>query len=106
MISVASHLVGAQIARMVEAQLAGRTADAASIHRRLLPLINALFCVTSPIPLKHAMNALGFAAGPLRLPLCEPDDATGERIMSEVRRHTIDLPKELLGASVPDALRR
>jgi hypothetical protein len=28
----------------------------------------------------------------LRLPLCEPDQASAERIMAEVRRHTIDLP--------------
>ena len=91
---------------MVEAQLAGRTAEAASAHRRLLPLIDALFLVTNPIPVKHAMNALGFPAGPLRLPLCEPDDATAERIVAEVRRQTIDLPRDLLGAPVPDSLRR
>jgi 4-hydroxy-tetrahydrodipicolinate synthase len=57
-----------------------------------LPLIDALFCVTNPIPLKYALNQIGFECGPLRLPLCEPDDASAARIMAEVRRHTIDLP--------------
>lgn len=91
-ISVASHLVGRQIADMVAAQVAGHTADAAAIHRRLLPLIDALFCVTSPIPLKYALNHLGFECGGYRLPLCEPDDASAQRITAELRRHRIDLP--------------
>jgi 4-hydroxy-tetrahydrodipicolinate synthase len=91
-ISVATHLVGRQIAAMVAGLAASRTADAAAIHRRLLPLIDALFCVTSPIPVKHALNQIGFAVGGYRLPLCEPDDASAARIVAEVRRHKIDLP--------------
>jgi 4-hydroxy-tetrahydrodipicolinate synthase len=91
-ISVATHLVGRQIAAMVRHAAEGRTAEAAAIHRRLLPLIDALFCVTNPIPVKYALNQLGFEAGPFRLPLCDPDEASAQRIMSEVRRHTIDLP--------------
>jgi 4-hydroxy-tetrahydrodipicolinate synthase len=91
-ISVITHLVGRQVAEMVHAQASGRAADAAAIHRRLMPLIDAMFCVTNPIPLKYAMNQLGFHAGPLRLPLCEPDEASATRIMAETRRHKIDLP--------------
>ena len=91
-ISVASHLVGRQVAAMVAHLAAGRTADAAAIHRRLLPLIDALFCVTSPIPVKHALNQIGFAVGGYRLPLCEPDDASAARITAELQRHKIDLP--------------
>jgi 4-hydroxy-tetrahydrodipicolinate synthase len=76
---------------MVRALADGRTDEAAAIHRRLLPLGDALFCVTNPIPLKYAMRKLGFPAGPMRLPMCDPDEATGQRIMAEVERHTIDL---------------
>ena len=91
-IGVATHLVGRQIGEMIAHQLAGRGAEAAAVHRRLLPLIDALFCVTSPIPIKYALNHLGFAAGPFRLPLCDPDDASAARIAGELRRHKIDLP--------------
>jgi 4-hydroxy-tetrahydrodipicolinate synthase len=91
-ISVASHLVGRQLAAMVRAMTAGDTATAASIHRKLLPLIDALFVVTNPIPVKYALNQLGFECGPFRLPMCDPDERTAARIMSEVRNHTIDLP--------------
>jgi len=96
-ISVATHLVGRQLAELVRAMTAGETAPgsiaaAAAIHRRLLPLIDALFIVTNPIPIKYALNQLGFECGPFRLPMCDPDEATASRIMAEVRRHTIDLP--------------
>jgi 4-hydroxy-tetrahydrodipicolinate synthase len=47
---------------------------------------------TNPIPIKYALNQVGFRVGPPRLPLVEPDKATGEKIMAEVRRHHIDLP--------------
>ena len=91
-ISVVSHLVGRQLGSMIEDFLAGRVDEAARTHRRLLPLVRAIFLVTNPIPLKYALQQLGFTVGGLRLPLCEPDEATGERIMAEVRRHRIDLP--------------
>lgn len=93
-ISVISHLAGRQLASMIRAQVEGRTAEAAAVHRRLMPLVDALFCVTNPIPVKFALNRLGFPAGPFRLPMCDPDDASAARIMAELARHTIDLPIE------------
>ena len=91
-ISVISHLVGRQVRGMIEDQVAGRTEEARRTHERLLPLIEALFLVSNPIPVKYALAQIGVPVGGLRLPLCEPDEATGERIMAEVRRHQIDLP--------------
>lgn len=91
-ISVISHLVGRQLRTMIDGAVSGRMDEAARIHRRLLPLIYAMFVVANPIPVKHALRELGFSVGGLRLPLCEADEATGQRIMVEVRRHRIDLP--------------
>ncbi len=92
-ICVISHLAGLQMKQLIESFLAGRTEEASSIHRRLLPLNNALMTLsTNPIPIKYALNQVGFRVGPPRLPLVEPDEATGEKIMAEVRRHHIDLP--------------
>jgi 4-hydroxy-tetrahydrodipicolinate synthase len=91
-VSVISHLVGRQIKQLIEDAIAGRTKEAARTHRALLPLIDALFAVANPIPVKYALAQLGVPVGGLRLPLCEPDAATAERIMAEVRRHRIDLP--------------
>jgi 4-hydroxy-tetrahydrodipicolinate synthase len=92
-ICVLSHLTGLQMKQLIESYLAGRVEEAAKIHRRLLTLNNALMTTASnPIPIKYALNQIGFRVGPPRLPLVEPDEATGEKIMAEVRRHHIDLP--------------
>jgi 4-hydroxy-tetrahydrodipicolinate synthase len=91
-ISVISHLVGRRLRAMMEDAVGGRTEEAARVHRTLLPLIDAMFLVANPIPVKHALSEVGFPVGGLRLPLCEPDKATGEKITAEVRRHRIDLP--------------
>jgi 4-hydroxy-tetrahydrodipicolinate synthase len=92
-VCVTSHLVGNQIKGMIEAYLAGRVEDAARTHRSLLPLMGTLMTAASnPIPIKHALNTVGFPVGGLRLPLCEPDPAAAEKIDVEVKRHRIDLP--------------
>ncbi len=91
-ISVAAHLVGKQIAGMVGDFVAGNTERAAATHRRLLPLVKALFVVANPIPVKYALNHLGFRVGAPRLPLTEPDEATAAVIRQALAGHQIDLP--------------
>ncbi len=91
-VSVASHLVGWQIARMIEAALSGRTGEAATVHRRLAPLVDSLFIESNPAPVKFALNEIGFHVGPLRLPLVQPSEASQARIRGELARHSIDLP--------------
>jgi 4-hydroxy-tetrahydrodipicolinate synthase len=68
-VGVASHVCSREYRRMFDAYRAGQVDEAAKIHRSLLPLIDALFATTSPIPVKWAMNQLGFHAGECRLPL-------------------------------------
>ena len=91
-ISVASHLVGNQIREMMDKFLGGKTEEAAQIHRNLLPLVNALFIVSNPIPVKYALNHIGFNVGKLRLPLTEPDDKSKAAIESALKGYRIDLP--------------
>jgi 4-hydroxy-tetrahydrodipicolinate synthase len=75
-ISVAAHIVGREIRRMVEAFAAGRTAEAAELNARLLPLFQACFVVTNPIPIKAAVSLLGLPTGGVRLPLVPADEKT------------------------------
>ncbi|MCK4368438.1 MAG: 4-hydroxy-tetrahydrodipicolinate synthase [Dehalococcoidales bacterium] len=91
-ISVASHLVGKQIKEMIDSAIAGKMNEAASIHHRLLPLIDALFIVSNPIPVKYALNHIGFYVGKPRLPLTEPDEKTAAIIKETLKKHKIDLP--------------
>jgi 4-hydroxy-tetrahydrodipicolinate synthase len=90
-ISVASHLVGDQIKQMMEKVVAGEVAQGAAIHRYLLPLFNALFIVSNPIPLKHALNHLGFAVGKPRLPLTPPDEKSAAAIEAVLKNYRIAL---------------
>jgi len=79
-VSVISHVAGNDLAKMFAAFDRGDTDAASAIHHSLMPLFKALFAVTSPIPVKAAMRAFGFAAGACRLPLC-PLTAEQERAL-------------------------
>jgi 4-hydroxy-tetrahydrodipicolinate synthase len=91
-ISVASHLVGKQIKDMIEYTVRGNMKEAAAIHLNLLPLMNALFIVSNPIPVKYALNHVGFRVGKPRLPLTEPDDKSKAVIEATLKNYRIDLP--------------
>jgi 4-hydroxy-tetrahydrodipicolinate synthase len=91
-VSVTSHLVGIQIKYMIEKFLDGKVQESARIHRDLLPLVNALFIVSNPVPIKWALNYLGFLVGKPRLPLIEPDDKSADLIKAMLKNYKIDLP--------------
>ena len=90
-ISVASHLVGNQIKEMIDSFVAGKMEEAAAIHRHLLPLVNALFILSNPIPIKYALNHTGFRVGKPRLPLTEPDEKSATLIKDTLKDYHIDL---------------
>lgn len=91
-ISVASHLVGNQIKEMISSAIEGRTGRAAQIHRYLLPLFNAMFVVSNPVPIKYALNHVGFNVGNPRLPLTPLDDKSAATIEAVLKNYRIDLP--------------
>ena len=91
-ISVLSHLVGKQIKKMIDDFVGGRITEAASIHRQLVPLVNAMFVISNPIPVKYALNHIGFNVGKPRLPLTEPDEKTAALIKDTLKNYQIDLP--------------
>jgi 4-hydroxy-tetrahydrodipicolinate synthase len=91
-ISVASNIIGKQIKEMIDSFIAGDTAKAAKMHRQLIPLIDVLFKVANPIPIKYAMNQIGFRVGSPRPPLYEPDEATANMIKETLKKYRMDLP--------------
>jgi 4-hydroxy-tetrahydrodipicolinate synthase len=68
-VSVASHLVGAQIRQMIDLIETGDVPAARKIHEGLSQLFNALFVTSNPIPLKAALQMVGRPCGEPRLPL-------------------------------------
>ena len=74
-ISVLANIYPAEVSRMISLARSGDFAAASEIQRKYLPIIGALFSEPNPIPVKAAMNRLGFDVGPCRLPLCEMSEA-------------------------------
>lgn len=68
-ISVTANVVPDQIARMCELALVGKAEEARAINQRLLPLHDAMFVESNPIPVKWAVEQLGLIQSGIRLPL-------------------------------------
>ena len=79
-ISVVSNVKPQLVHDCCQAFFDGDTAKARDLQLEMLPLADALFCEVNPIPVKYAMNVLGWEAGECRLPLVEPSDAHKEQI--------------------------
>ncbi len=73
-ISVLSNVKPRETVEMCCAALRGDFAEAARIQLAMIPLINALFSDVNPIPVKEAVNLIGFTAGKCRLPLADGMD--------------------------------
>jgi len=91
-ISVVSHLVGKQLKKLVDLSVQGKNKQAAELHNKLMPLINAMFVVSNPIPVKYALNYVGFNVGKPRMPLLEPDEKSRAVIENTLKSYKIDLP--------------
>ncbi len=96
-VSVAAHLVGGQIRRMIDSILGGRLPEASKAHHRMQTLVDVLFVESNPIPVKYAVNLVGIEAGPCRLPLVPPSESTRALIEAELARHEIDLRAAVRG---------
>lgn len=79
-VSVASHLVCAEISDLIQAFLRGDIVTALALHEHLMPLFKALFATTNPIPVKAALEIMGWPVGPPRLPLVEASDDVREHL--------------------------
>jgi len=90
-IGVTTHLVGKQYKKMIDIILSDRIAEAAAIHRHLVPLVNAMFSAPNPAPVKYALNHLGFPVGDPRLPLLPPDEKSAALIRETLKNYKIDL---------------
>lgn len=74
-ISVLSHVAPQDTHDMVARMLAGDVKGSSELQLKYIPLIHALFSEVNPIPVKAAMNMMGYHVGSLRMPLTEMEDA-------------------------------
>lgn len=73
-ISVLSNIAPRQTHDIVAKFMEGDVAESRRLQLEALPLIDQLFCEVNPIPVKAALNLLGWEAGPLRMPLSEMEE--------------------------------
>ncbi len=76
LVSVAGNLLPGLMKRLVDLGRAGRRGEALALHHRLLPLLDALFLESNPIPLKAALQAAGVGSDAVRPPLVPASVAT------------------------------
>ena len=88
-ISVWSHVAPKKVHDMVYAYLNGDTATATKLQLEAIDVIGALFCEVNPIPVKAAMNMLGYKAGPVRAPLTELSDAHKELLEKALKDYGV-----------------
>lgn len=79
-ISVLANILPQQTHDMVMAYLSGDTAAATAAQLRYLELINSLFLEVNPIPVKAALNMMGWEVGPCRMPLYEMSQGAAQRL--------------------------
>lgn len=84
-ISVLSNVAPRETHDLCQKWLDGDVKGSLALQFEYLDLIKALFCEVNPIPVKTAMNMMGFDAGHLRLPLCEMDPANYARLENAMK---------------------
>ena len=88
-ISVLSNVAPQQTHDICAKFAEGKIEEARQLQFNALELVDALFCEVNPVPVKHALNLQGWDMGPLRMPLCEMDDATLERLRNAMIQYGI-----------------
>ena len=73
-ISVLSNVAPKETHDIVAKFLDGDVAGSLELQLRAIPLVEKLFCEVNPIPVKAALNMLGWEVGPLRMPLSEMEE--------------------------------
>ncbi len=88
-ISVVGNILPRKMTAMIKAFFDREMDDALALHEELLPVTNAMFIETNPIPVKTAMNHLGLHAGSLRLPLVAMGESNKQHLINILQSNNI-----------------
>ena len=86
-ISVLANLAPGKTHDICQKCLDGDYASARKLQFEAFNLVKALFSEVNPIPVKSALKMMGFAAGPLRLPLTEMEPQNKEKLREEMKKY-------------------
>lgn len=90
-ISTAANIIPADYHQMTTDFLKGRHKSAVTLQLKMIPLIRALFSEVNPIPVKAALNMMGYIEKEYRLPMCEPENRTLYLLCDTLMRYGISV---------------
>ncbi|MBO5277849.1 MAG: 4-hydroxy-tetrahydrodipicolinate synthase [Clostridia bacterium] len=90
-ISVLSNIIPADVKKLCTLIEEGKLQEAAALNDKLLPLANACFVEVNPIPVKEAMNLLGYEAGAPRAPLTVMEDCNREKLVKAMKDYGLEV---------------
>ena len=88
-ISVVSNIIPREMSDLCRKWFAGDAQGARELHEKYLCLMNSMFLELNPIPVKTALSLMGYCAEEFRLPLCEPDGTTRERLSEALKKYAL-----------------
>jgi 4-hydroxy-tetrahydrodipicolinate synthase len=87
LVSVIGNVLPRETTELVAASRRGDVAAARAMHHRLLPMMDALFLESNPIPTKAALAILGLCENVVRLPLTPAEESTQQKLSELLRKH-------------------
>ena len=88
-ISVLSNVMPKYTHDMTDKYFNGEVEEAAKMQLRVIDLIDALFAEVNPIPVKYALNLMGYNFGKPRLPLIELSEKNQEKMKEVMKKHNL-----------------
>lgn len=88
-ISVFSNICPKECHDMVQSYLNGNIEKSKEIQLKYLKLMNAMFCDVNPIPVKEALNLMGFNTGRCRMPLDILSDSSNEKLKEILKEYSL-----------------
>lgn len=91
-VSVAAHIIGREMQDMISNFKNGKVQLAASQHRQLVPVMNALFAAPNPVPVKTALTLAGIQTGTVRLPMIPLNTSETQALQQVLKSRTVNSP--------------
>lgn len=88
-ISVFSNICPSECHKIVKEYLEGNVVESKNLQLKYLELMNAMFCDVNPIPVKEAVNLIGYHAGNCRLPLDKLSEANQNHIEHIMKTYSL-----------------
>ena len=92
-ISVVANIIPQDVHDMCKLYFEGKTKEAAAMQLKMMDLVEKMFIEVNPIPVKNAMNMMGFDVGDLKLPLVDLEEANAKKVRKSLLDYGLKVVK-------------